>query len=84
MCGLSTPATANTLVDGLPAAGVLSPYTKRYAKGPSGEMLDWFVFGNFDVAGVPVSARLGQHTAYWGESLLLGGHKIYIYSQSCF
>ena len=69
----TSTATANTLVDGLPAAGVLSPYTKRYAKGPSGEMLDWFVFGNFDVAGVPVSARLGQHTAYWGESLLLGG-----------
>jgi hypothetical protein len=69
----TSTATANTLVDGLPVAGVLSPYTKRYAKGPSGEMLDWFVFGNFEVAGVPVSARLGQHTAYWGESLLLGG-----------
>jgi hypothetical protein len=66
-------ATANTLVDGLPVAGVLSPYTKRYAKGASGEMLDWFVFGNFDAGGIPVSARLGQHTAYWGESLLLGG-----------
>ena len=66
-------ASANTLVNGLPAAGVLSPYTKRYAKGASAEMLDWFVFGNFDAGGVPVSARLGQHTAYWGESLLLGG-----------
>jgi hypothetical protein len=66
-------ASANTLVNGLPAAGVLSPYTKRYAKGPSGEMLDWFAFGSFDVAGVPVNAKLGQHTVYWGESLLLGG-----------
>ena len=66
-------ASANTLVDGLPVAGALSPYTKRYAKGASAEMLDWFVFGNFDVGGVPVSARLGQHTAYWGESLLLNG-----------
>jgi Protein of unknown function (DUF1302) len=66
-------ATANTLVDGLPAAGALSPFTKRYGKGVSGEMLDWFVFGSFDVAGVPVNAKLGQHTAYWGESLLLGG-----------
>ena len=36
-------------------------------------MLDWFTFGNFDVGGVPVNAKLGQHTAYWGESLLLGG-----------
>jgi Protein of unknown function (DUF1302) len=69
----TSTATANTLVDGLPVAGALSPYTKRYAKGASAEMLDWFVFGNFDVGGVPVSARLGQHTAYWGESLLLGG-----------
>jgi hypothetical protein len=66
-------ATANTLVNGLPVAGQLSPYTERYAKGPSGEWLDAFAFGNFDVFGVPVSIRAGQHTAYWGESLLLGG-----------
>jgi hypothetical protein len=69
----TSTATANTLVNGLPVAGVLSGYTERFAKGASGEMLDWFVFGNADVGGVPVSARLGQHTAYWGESLLLGG-----------
>ena len=37
-------ATANTLVDGLPVAGMLSPYTKRYAKGLSGEFLDAFAF----------------------------------------
>ncbi len=66
-------ATANTLVNGLPVAGQLSPYTKRYAKGPSGEWLDAFAFGNFDIAGVPVSIKAGQHTVYWGESLLLGG-----------
>jgi hypothetical protein len=66
-------ASANTLVNGLPAAGVLSPYTKRYGKGVSGEMLDWFVFGAFEPAGIPVNVKLGQHTAYWGESLLLGG-----------
>ena len=66
-------ASANTMVGGLPAAGVLSPYTKRYAKGPSGEMLDWFVFGSFEPAGIPVNVKLGRHTAYWGESLLLGG-----------
>jgi hypothetical protein len=66
-------ASANTLVNGLPVAGQLSPYTKRYAKGLSGEWLDAFVFGNFDVAGVPVNVKAGQHTVYWGESLLLGG-----------
>ena len=36
-------------------------------------MLDAFVFGNFDIAGVPVNVKAGQHTVYWGESLLLGG-----------
>jgi hypothetical protein len=66
-------ATANTLVNGLPVAGQLSPYSKRYAKGLSGEWLDAFLFGNFDVAGVPVNVKAGQHTVYWGESLLLGG-----------
>jgi hypothetical protein len=69
----SNTASANTLVNGLPVAGELSPYTERYAKGPSGEMLDWFAFGGFDVGGVPVNVKVGQHTAYWGESLLLGG-----------
>ena len=27
----------------------------------------------FDVADVPVNVKLGQHTVYWGDSLLLGG-----------
>ena len=39
-------ATANTLSTACPAAGVLSPYTKRYAKGLSGEFLDAFAFAN--------------------------------------
>jgi hypothetical protein len=65
--------TANTLVNGLPAPGVLSPYTKRYAKGPSGEFLDAFAFANVDVGDVPISVKLGQHTVFWGDSLLLGG-----------
>ena len=66
-------ATANTLVNGLPVAGQLSPYTKRYAKGFSGEFLDAFAFVNFDVSDVPVNVKAGQHTVYWGDSLLLGG-----------
>src|SRR5262245_9263888 len=37
-------ATANTLVNGLPVAGQLSPYSKRYLRGASGEWLDAFVF----------------------------------------
>ena len=65
--------TSNTLVNGLPVAGALSPYTKRYAKGVSGEWLDAFVFANVDAGDVPVNAKVGQHTVYWGDSLLLGG-----------
>ena len=66
-------ATANTLVNDLPVAGALSDYTKRYAKGVSGEWLDAFAFANFDVGDVPVNVKVGQHTVYWGDSLLLGG-----------
>jgi len=65
--------TANTLVDGLPSAGTLNPYTRNYAKGPYGEVLDWFAFGNFEPGGVPVNVKVGQHTVFWGESLMLGG-----------
>ena len=63
-------ATANTLVNGLPVAGALSPYTKRYAKGVSGELLDAFVFANFDVGrragqrqGRPAHRLLGRQPA---------------------
>jgi Protein of unknown function (DUF1302) len=51
-----------------------SPYTKRFYRGPSGEVLDAFVFGGFDLGDVPVQAKAGRHTLYWGESLFLGGH----------
>jgi len=66
-------ATANTLVNGLPVAGQLSPYTKRYAKGFSGEFLDAFAFANFDAGDIPMNIKAGQHTVFWGDSLLLGG-----------
>jgi hypothetical protein len=66
-------ATANTLENGVPVAGELTPYTKRYSKGPSGEILDAFLFGNFEPGDVPVNVKAGQHTVFWGDSLLLGG-----------
>ncbi|MEJ8821589.1 DUF1302 domain-containing protein [Variovorax humicola] len=66
-------ATANTLVNGVPTAGALSPYTSRYAKGASGELLDAFVFGSTTLGDTDVSLRAGKHTVYWGESLLGGG-----------
>src|SRR4051794_39893061 len=51
-----------------------SDYTKRFYKGGSGELLDAFVFGGFDLGDVPVQGKAGRHTIYWGESLFLGGH----------
>jgi hypothetical protein len=39
----------------------------------SGEVLDAFVFANFDIGDMPINIKAGQHTVYWGESLLLGG-----------
>ena len=50
-----------------------SDYTKRYYAGPSGEIMDAFVFGTVDVAGSPLSLKAGRHTVFWGETLLLGG-----------
>ena len=50
-----------------------SNYTRRFYKGASGEVMDAFVFANFDVAEVPVKVRAGRHTVFWGESLFLGG-----------
>ena len=49
-----------------------SPYIQQYYRGPSGEILDAFVFANFDVAETPVKVRAGRHTVFWGESLFLG------------
>jgi hypothetical protein len=50
------------------------PYVKRFYRGGSGEILDAFVFAGADLGDVPVRAKLGRHTVYWGESLLLGGN----------
>jgi hypothetical protein len=60
-----------------------SSYVKRYYAGPSGEVLDAFVFGKLHFAGVPVSVKAGRHAEFWGESLLLNGsmHSV-AYSQS--
>lgn len=50
-----------------------SDYTRRFYKGASGEIMDAFVFANFDIAETPVKVRAGRHTVFWGESLFLGG-----------
>ena len=37
------------------------------------ELLDAFVFGNFDIGDVAGNVRLGRHTLYWGQSFLSAG-----------
>ena len=69
-------ATSNHLgADGKPAIG-LSPYASRYHKGVSGEVLDAFVFSSFTLGEMPVNVKLGQHTLYWGESVLSPIHGV--------
>jgi len=67
--------TSNTLSNGssgLPVTG-LSDYTKRFAKGASGEVLDAFAFANFDLGKMPINIKVGQTTVFWGDSLLGNG-----------
>lgn len=54
---------------------------KRYVNGPSGEVLDAFVWRNFNIGQTPVNVKVGRHTNYWGESLLFGAHAV-SYSQA--
>lgn len=58
-----------------------SSEVRRYANGPSGEILDAFVWSNIRLGEVPVNVKLGRHTNYWGEGLLFGAHAI-SYSQA--
>lgn len=62
------------------ADGQYSSYTKRWNRGPSGELLDAFVFGRFDIGSTPVDGRLGRHNVYWGESFFSFIHGV-SYSQ---
>ncbi|RJG03004.1 DUF1302 domain-containing protein [Noviherbaspirillum sedimenti] len=62
------PAITNSYVN-----RQFSNYTKRFYHGPSGEILDAFLFAGIDAGEVPVKMKLGRHTVFWGESLFLGG-----------
>ncbi|MES2263883.1 MAG: DUF1302 family protein [Pseudomonadota bacterium] len=48
----------------------------RYVNGPSGELLDAFVWTNIKLGDVPVNVKVGRHTNIWGEGLLIGAHAI--------
>ncbi|WP_375739880.1 DUF1302 domain-containing protein [Pseudomonas boanensis] len=60
----------------------LSNYAQRYYSGPSGEILDAFVFYSTEVGDESLfSTKLGQHNVYWGETLLNPVHAV-SYGQS--
>lgn len=48
--------------------GRYGAYTDRFYR-QGGEVLDAFVFNNFEVADKPVYLRAGQYTEYWGGGL---------------
>jgi len=53
----------------------LTRQVERWYKS-SGEILDAFVFTQFNLGTVPVSLRAGRHNIYWGESLFTFGNSI--------
>ena len=60
----------------------LSNYASRYYTGPSGEILDAFVFYSTEVGEESLlSFKVGQSTSFWGESLLNPIHSV-SYGQS--
>ncbi len=54
---------------------------ERYVSGPSGEILDAFVWTNFNLGAAPVNLKVGRHALFWGEGLLFGAHAM-SYSQA--
>ena len=60
----------------------LSNYAQRYYSGPSGEVLDAFVFYNAEVGEESLlNIKAGQHNVFWGETILNPVHSI-SYGQS--
>lgn len=71
-----------TLPNGLPydySWGMLSVKPGEYNNAAEeqayagGELLDAFVFGNWNIGDTALGIRAGRHTIYWGQSLLAGG-----------
>lgn len=57
-----------------------SSFIKRYYTGPSGEILDAFVFGNFELGNMPVRLKAGKHSLFWGNVIFNANHSA-AYSQ---
>lgn len=48
-------------------------YDARHKAGRDAQILDAYVYGNWDVAEMPVTARLGNQVFNWGEGLFYRG-----------
>ncbi len=48
-------------------------YETRHKAGRDAQLLDAYVYGNWDVADLPVTARLGNQVFNWGEGLFYRG-----------
>ena len=48
-------------------------YETRHKAGRNAEILDAYVYGNWDVADMPVTARVGRQVFNWGEGLFYRG-----------
>ncbi|TWC30561.1 uncharacterized protein DUF1302 [Pseudomonas sp. SJZ079] len=60
----------------------LSNYAQRYYSGPSGEILDAFLFYSTEVGEESLfSIKAGQHNVFWGETILNPVHSV-SYGQS--
>lgn len=71
----SANASTNQYENGVADARGLSSYAERYFNGPSSEVLDAFVFGSVELGEESLlSAKVGSHTQYWGESILAFAH----------
>jgi hypothetical protein len=70
-----TNAVQNPALAGLQSSYINNQYsslTKRYYRGLSGEILDAFVYANFDVGSMPASVKIGSHSVYWGNAVFSG------------
>jgi hypothetical protein len=52
-----------------------SSYTERYYE-QGADLLDAFVFYNFEINGQPASLKVGRLTQYWGNALIFGSQGI--------
>ena len=58
-----------------------TPLVNRYYRGPSGEFLDAFVWGNLPIGETNLNVKLGRHVSIWGEGLF-GNKNAISYSQA--